>query len=238
MIYDPILMREREMNESDGEVETGAAGASDKIGAWVPREDLVVAAKELNKVLNLDPPGIDPESSQENIRNLLIEAVRGDSDHGPLIRADDKISDETRAVLFALTEDSLVAPKAAKTPKVKAAKTPKTPKVAKVKAAPKPKAPAKEPRVRAERVPREPRAVGRFKPLRRGTMLHDLVARAAAGLTLGEIAKEDSRPYEEKHVRWWLHQLRKYHGIDSSVADDRTVKLVFPDGKTLDDCMM
>ena len=188
------------MNESDGEVETGAAGASDKIGAWVPREDLVVAAKELNEVLNLDPPGIDPESSQENIRNLLIEAVRGDSRHGPLIRADDKISDETRAVLFALTEDPLVAPKAAKTPKtpkVKAVKTPKTPKVkaAKPPKVAKPKAAritdvVKKPKQSSRTTGKSPKPIGEFRPLRADTIRGRIFARMDGTRTVGKIASE------------------------------------------------
>ncbi len=77
----------------------------------VKRGDLVAAAKDLNKVLDLSPP-IDVSKGADEIRPQVQEAVK-------LLTDADAVSDETRSLITQLGE-SAPAPAAAKpTPKPK-----------------------------------------------------------------------------------------------------------------------
>lgn len=186
----------------------------------IARGALVDAAKDLNKVLELSP-AIDVKKGVKELRADVLEAAS-------LLKDKDPISKETRAALDALGrggDEGEKGPEVSSAPKP--AKAPKTEGEKASTAAPKP------------RKPHEAANLGEFKPIRHGSRMHKFAVMAHEGKTLDEIAAASGRAdFAAKDVRWWLCQyLRRHHGIAGTVDDGGKVKLAFPAGKKLDDCV-
>jgi hypothetical protein len=222
----------------------------------ITREALVAAARDLNKVLDLDPPGIDPESSQDNIRDLMVEAVKGN-----LVHTDDKIADETRAVLFALTEDPIVAPKAPKVTKFKEPKEPKPGKTEETKAkrtlSPehlaamaagraaksagepnKPKvvktsnkskaAKPKEPKQSSRGVGKPAKSADEFRQLGANTMRGKIFSRMDGTRTVSEIATDLG--ITPSNAGGYIHGIWRDCGIGFSYDSNKHITASLPDG--------
>ena len=193
----------------------------------IKRGDLVDAAKDLNKVLDLDP-AIDVSKSVEEIRRDLEEASR-------LLSEDDALEDNTRAVVAALRGKEEV--EKADAPAEKKAKGGGRPKGSKNKekdaAAAAPKKAAGAPRGR----PREsgPYTLGEFKPVREGTKYQELLKLVDAGKTVDQIAT--SYKVGKTDILWYFRYPLRKHGIDHRVSDDGKIEIVLPEGKTLADCV-
>ena len=194
----------------------------------IKRGDLVDAAKDLNKVLDLDP-AIDVSKSVEEIRRDLEEASR-------LLSEDDALEDNTRAVVAALRGKEEV--EKADAPAEKKAKGGGRPKGSKNKekgaaAAAAPKKAAGAPRGR----PREsgPYTLGEFKPVREGTKYQELLNLVDAGKTVDQIAT--SYKVGKTDILWYFRYPLRKHGIDHRVSDDGKIEIVLPEGKTLADCV-
>jgi hypothetical protein len=218
----------------------------------------VDAAKDMNKVLELSP-SIDVKKGVKELRAEVVEAATllKDKDGGYFTvdfhdvgQIKDPISTETRASLRALIgtdadaeEDDKVAetgdaasdadaPPAASVKKVDKAKE-------KTKGEPRAVAPASASNSKSSKTPREKPGLGEFKPIRHGSRIHTFVVMAQEGKTLDEMAKKSGNAkYVAKDIRWWMCQyLRRHHGIRGVVDDGGKVKLEFPAGKKLEDCV-
>jgi len=195
----------------------------------IKRGDLVDAAKDLNKVLDLDP-AIDVSKSVEEIRRDLEEASR-------LLSEDDALEDNTRAVVAALRGKEEV--EKADAPAEKKAKGGGRPKGSKNKekgaaAAAAPKKAAGAPRARS--AAGELR-IGEFKPVRSGTSLHGIIEGASSGLPVSGIA--DKLHLREDQIRHRLrHVLAPKHGIGFAEDASGSVSLVFPKGKGIADAVL
>lgn len=180
------------------------------------RKELVQAAKDLNKVLDADPP-IDIEKGVDEIKKGILEAAS-------LLTEADKIEDGTRKVINELQAPT-PAP-AAKSGKGKTASTKSNGAT-----------PAKEvSKGKTLRAARSSRALGAFKPVRANTSLHKIMEGASKGKTVAQVAKDAA--LREDQVRHRLrHVLRINHGIDFAEDDKGKLSLVFPDGKTMKDAI-
>ena len=165
------------------------------------RAQLVDAARDLNKVLDLSPQ-IDVKQGVEDLKSKITEAAS-------LLREGDAIDPATREVIDSINAPAQdaetsgtadVAEKAPKPAKVKAEKPPKEPKPAKVKAEKPPKAP------KALKAPKEPSDRTRYadtapiklkvteNPKQKGSASHARFELYRDGMTCGEfIAAGGSR---------------------------------------------
>ena len=193
------------------------------------RKQLVNAARDLNKTLELSP-SIDVSGSVAEIRKSVLEAAE-------LLTDKDPVQGSTREVLAALRDGSAVNDTTDSGGEVDGGTTTKTKKgkVAKApKAAKEPKAP-KEPKVRQPRGTKV--EVGAFKPVRAGTKYEALIGMADRGDTVQQMA--DAYKVKRTDVLWYFrYPLRRDHGIDFRVLDDGKVELMLPSGKTLADCVV
>lgn len=187
------------------------------------RKELVDAAKNLNEVLDADPP-IDVKKGIDEIKREILEAAG-------LLTESDVIKDNTRKVI-----DELTAPAPEAKAKPAKADAPKPKKASKENGAPKKKEEVTPPEKKPGRAPRSSRQLGAFKPVRANTSLHKIMEGADKGHTVARIAKDAA--LREDQVRHRLrHVLRINHGIDFSENDKGKLALVFPDGKTLKDAV-